>query len=48
MHVLEFGDEYIRFYANGGVVLSGGLPYEIVSPTITRTSTSLTTHSRRT
>ena len=31
-YVLEFGDEYIRFYANGGVVLSGGLPYEIVSP----------------
>ena len=31
-YVLEFGDKYIRFYANGGVVLSGGLPYEIVSP----------------
>jgi len=31
-YVLEFGDKYVRFYANGGVVLSGGLPYEIVSP----------------
>lgn len=31
-YVLEFGDEYIRFYANGGVVLDGGAPYEIVSP----------------
>lgn len=31
-YVLEFGDGYVRFYANGGVVLSGGVPYEIVSP----------------
>jgi len=31
-YVLEFGDNYIRFYANGGVVLSGGSPYEIASP----------------
>lgn len=30
--MLEFGDYYIRFYTNHGVLLSGGLPYEIVSP----------------
>jgi hypothetical protein len=30
--VLEFGDQYVRFYQNGGTVLSGGVPYEIVSP----------------
>jgi hypothetical protein len=30
--VLEFGDLYVRFYAQHGVVLSGGAPYEIVSP----------------
>ena len=30
---MEFGDEYIRFFANGGVVESSpGVPYEIVSP----------------
>lgn len=29
---LEFGDQYIRFYTNNGVLLDGGLPYEIVSP----------------
>ena len=30
---LEFGDEVIRFFANGGVVESSpGVPYEIVSP----------------
>ena len=31
-YVLEFGHQYIRFYTNHGVLLSGGLPYEIVSP----------------
>lgn len=31
-YILEFGQGYIRFYANGGVVLSGGLPYEITNP----------------
>lgn len=30
--VLEFGNNYIRFYANRGTVVSGGSPYEIVSP----------------
>lgn len=29
---IEFGNQYIRFYANGGVVLNGGSPYEIASP----------------
>lgn len=29
---LEFGDQYVRFYADHGVVLSAGVPYEIVSP----------------
>lgn len=30
--VLEFGHLYVRFYTLGGVLLSGGVPYEIVSP----------------
>jgi hypothetical protein len=31
-YVLEVGDQYIRFYANHGQVLSGGSPYEIATP----------------
>lgn len=31
-YVLEFGDLYVRFYTERGVLLSGGVPYEIVSP----------------
>jgi len=31
-YVLEFGDQYIRFYKDGGNIESGGSPYEIVSP----------------
>jgi hypothetical protein len=31
-YILEFGDQYIRFYKDGGVILSGGTPYEISSP----------------
>ena len=31
-YILEFGDQYIRFYKDNGVILSGGLPYEISSP----------------
>lgn len=31
-YVLEFGDRYIRFYQNGSQIVSGGTPYEIVSP----------------
>lgn len=30
--ILEFGDQYIRFYTNHGQVQSGGSAYEIVSP----------------
>ena len=29
---IEFGDETIRFFANGGIVLDGATPYEIASP----------------
>jgi len=31
-YVLEMGDEYVRFYTQGGQVQDGGSPYEIVSP----------------
>jgi hypothetical protein len=31
-YILEFGDQYIRFYKDNGVILDGGLPYEISSP----------------
>jgi hypothetical protein len=31
-YVLEFGDQYIRFHANHGTVMSDGAPYEIASP----------------
>lgn len=31
-YALEFGDQYIRFFKNGGVILSAGVPYEIVTP----------------
>ena len=31
-YILEFGDQYIRFYTNHGQVLSGGSTYEIASP----------------
>lgn len=31
-YVLEFGHQYIRFYTQHGVLLSGGLPYEIATP----------------
>lgn len=31
-YVLEFGNLYIRFFKDGGQILSGGVPYEIVSP----------------
>lgn len=31
-YVLEFGNQYIRFWANHGQVLNGGVPYEIASP----------------
>jgi hypothetical protein len=31
-YMLEFGNQYIRFYKDNGVILSGGSPYEIASP----------------
>lgn len=31
-YILEFGNNYIRFYTELGQLLSGGVPYEIVSP----------------
>jgi hypothetical protein len=31
-YMLEFGDEYIRFYKDNGQILSGGSAYEIASP----------------
>lgn len=31
-YVLEFGDQYIRFYTQHGQVISGGSPYEIATP----------------
>jgi hypothetical protein len=31
-YVLEFGQNYIRFYNNGAQIMSGGLPYQISSP----------------
>ena len=31
-YILEFGDQYIRFYKDKGQILSGGVAYEISSP----------------
>ena len=31
-YILEFGDQYIRFYKDNGQILSGGSAYEIASP----------------
>lgn len=31
-YVLEFGNLYMRVYKNGEVVVSGGVPYEVVTP----------------
>src|SRR5210317_663528 len=31
-YILEFGNQYIRFYKDNGQILSGGSPYEISSP----------------
>lgn len=31
-YIIEMGDEYFRFYRNGGQIQSAGSPYEIVSP----------------
>jgi len=31
-YILEFGDLYFRVFRDGGVVLDGGVPYEVVTP----------------
>ena len=31
-YVLEFGDQYIRFFTDNGVLLSGGSPLEVATP----------------
>lgn len=31
-YVLEFGNFYVAFYQNGGVVISGATPYKVVTP----------------
>jgi hypothetical protein len=31
-YILEFGENTLRFYADGGIVLSSGVPYEISTP----------------
>ena len=31
-YILEFGNQYIRFYKDDGQILSSGTPYEISSP----------------
>jgi hypothetical protein len=31
-YVIEFGDNYCRFYMDGGIILNGGVPYEIATP----------------
>lgn len=34
-YILEFGNQYIRFYRNNGQIQSGGFAYEISSPYVT-------------
>lgn len=31
-YILEFGDKYFRVFRDGGVVVSGGSPYEVTTP----------------
>lgn len=33
-YALEMGDQYFRFFKDGGVVISGGSPYEVATPYI--------------
>lgn len=40
-YVLEFGNLYMRVWKNGALVLSGGLPYEVVTPFTTANLWSL-------
>src|SRR5690606_20265044 len=34
-YILEFGNTYFRVFRDGGVVLSGGVPYEVTTPYLT-------------
>lgn len=34
-YILEFGNQYIRFYKDGGIILSGSVPYEITTTYLT-------------
>lgn len=40
-YILEFGDEYMRVYRNGGQILDGGSPFEIATPYDTDAGTDL-------
>lgn len=31
-YAIEFGDQYVRFYTEGGILLSAGVPYEVATP----------------
>jgi len=31
-YILEFGDQYVRFYKDGAQITSGGTPYELATP----------------
>lgn len=31
-YIIEFGDQYVRFYRNRGLIESGGSPYEVSTP----------------
>jgi len=31
-YILEFGDEYFRVFRDAGLIVSGGLPYEVTTP----------------
>lgn len=31
-YIIEFGDQYVRFYRNNGIILDLGVPYEVVTP----------------
>jgi hypothetical protein len=40
-YILEFGDQYIRFYKNNGIILSGASVYEIATPYLEADITTL-------
>jgi hypothetical protein len=41
-YILEFGNQYVRFYTNGGQVTSSGSPYEVATPYTTADLTDAT------